>query len=367
MSDVVIQKSDSLATELNAMRQAFPDALFDVAGKGWQRLLGRAASVPACLIENAFGFELRLGPIKGGADFCITVEAGSQTASELLSTPPPDVKLTANEATTRHALLDLLTEIDRNGSFAYDAVRSRSVILEYDVVAPELGRNSAPGVFWGLEEHIGPEEMSGTVQLIDIAQAGSGRPTSDAGQAANPSVATLRRIAEAVAPYGRISQVGTFLGRDRLDFRILARIEQRESVRELLQSVDWCGDIDKVMDVASHFEYENVGFGVSLDVGTKRVGPRLGLEVGYREGWFATRFADWRPLIDVLVAQGWCRENKARGLQQWCGYIPLFGREMYFLLKGINHFKISIQNDEFLGAKAYVGAGLAPAQTIGFT
>ena len=366
MSNVAIQKSDSLATELNAVRQAFPDALFDVEGKGWQRLLDRAASVPASLIENVFGFELRLGPIEGGADFCITVGAGSQTALELLSVRACDAKVTESEATTRGALLDLLTEIDRDRSFANDAVRSRSVILEYDVVKPQVGRNSAPGVFWGLEEQIGPAEMSGIVQLLDIAQTGSGRPTSGDDQAANHRIATLRRIAQAAAPYGRISQVGTFLGRDRLDFRILVRVEQRECVSELLHALDWCGDVGKVTEVASHFAFENIGFGLSLDVGAERVGPRLGLEVGYREGWFGTRFADWRRLIEVLVAHGWCRENKARGLQQWCGYIPLFGREMYFLLKGINHFKISIQNDEFLGAKAYVGAGLAPAQTIGF-
>lgn len=76
----------SLASELQVVRQAFPNSLFD--DYGWQRLVRRAASVPASMIGSTFGFELRLGKRERAADFCVTLKAGSDKASEFLSFPP---------------------------------------------------------------------------------------------------------------------------------------------------------------------------------------------------------------------------------------------------------------------------------------
>ena len=374
----------SLATELADVRKAFPSALID--GEGWQHLLARAAAIPASFIENTFGFELRLGESKPAADFCITIQAGSDKATEYLNFPAVknfcdvtdpdeslqhDLRTIPNESSAVKALTNLLSEIARDGSFANDAVRGGSIILEHDLVETSPGQSRAPGVFWGLAEHIGAEQMGEVVQMLDIASNPAMNPPFDdqpqKGYLANDGrVCVLRDIAEATVPYGRISQVGTFVGRETTALRILVRILEHGSIGEFLSTIGWSGNIDKTIDGVSSFNFENTDFGVSLDVAPNRVGTRIGLEVAARGGWYGTRSVNWRPLIDVLVANRWCRTSKARGLLDWCGYMPLFGRQMYMLLKGINHFKISIRNDELLDAKAYLGACRVPAKEIGF-
>lgn len=262
----------------------------------------------------------------------------------------------------------LLAEIARDGSFANEALAVPSIILEYDVVEPEMGKSPAPGIFWGLAEHVGPEHMEGIVQMLDIVQMPPVRSLYKGGQTSvhDARIATLQRIAEATVPYGRISQVGTFLGRETRKFRILIRIENHLTINACLRAIGWPGNVDKITETVSRFNVENVGFGLALDVGTDGVGPRVGLEVAAKGGWVGTRFAHWQPLIEVLVANGWCREEKAMGLKQWCGYMRLFGPEMHLLLKGINHFKISIQNEEIHEAKAYLGACRVLARDVGF-
>lgn len=374
----------SLACELQVVRQAFPHSLFD--GEGWERLLSRAANVPACLIENVFGFELRIGQPEPAADFCITLRADSNKALEFLNfaqderyngmkepdkNPHRNLRTDSRRQHTNASLAKLLSELSTDGSFANKAVPQGVIVLEYDVVAPEVGQNPAPGVFWGLGEHVGPESMCGVVQMIDIAQIQHVNSSLDYRKTLSHStedarVASLRRIAEATMPYGRISQIGTFLGRDQADFRILIRIEDRSTIDELLHAIGWTGNIPKVIDLVSKFDFPDTSFGISLDVGIGGVGPKVGLEVSTKGGWIGTRIANWQPLIDVLVANGLCRADKGKGLQKWCGYMRLFSSEMYMLLKGINHLKISFQNEECLEAKAYLGACRVRAQDVGF-
>lgn len=374
----------SLASELQVVRQAFPHSLFD--GEGWQRLLSRAAKVPACLVENVFGFELRLGQPEPAADFCVAFQAGSNQALEFLNFPQVErnnsmkesdkyphrnLRTDSQRLLANESLTNLLSEISTDGSFANKAVPNRIIILEYDVMALEVGQDPAPGVFWGLGEQVGPEQMCGVVQMIDIAQIQRVNPSLDDGNTLNrpmedARVVSLQRIAEATMSYGRISQAGTFLGREQSDFRILVRMEDRSTIGGFLHAIGWTGNVAKAIELISKFDSLDIGVGIALDVGVNGVGPKIGLEVSAKGGWIGTRIADWQPLIDVLVANDLCSVDKGKGLQKWCGYMRLFGSEMYMLLKGINHFKISIRNEECLEAKAYLGASRVRARDVGF-
>ena len=284
----------SLASELQVLRQTFPSSLID--SEGWQRLLARAASVPASLIENTFGFELRLAREERTADFCVTIQAGSNKASEFLrfpqiekygglndhgDLPPQDPRidhLGHFDKQTLSNLRNLLSEIARDGSFANTAVLNSGIILEFDVVGLELGRNPAPGVFWGLGDHVGQQQMLGVVQMLDIAEtqqpaSSSNNQVHDSGRPANDArVSTLRRIADATMPYGCISQVGTFLGRETSMFRILVRIKERATIGKYLHTIGWSGNVSTVVDVVSRFEFEDVTFSVALDVAADRGG-----------------------------------------------------------------------------------------------
>lgn len=381
----VSSKSRSFSTELHGVRHAFPDSLFDVGGQRWQHLLARAAAVPASLIENSFGFEVRLGRSEPGADFCVTIKAGSKTASEFLSFPPRgkydtlkesdetldhDLKIEPVPHRNGGELMSLLSDIARTGSFANNAVRGGTIIFEYDVVELEHATYPSPAVFWGLTDFVSADQMEKIENMLDLVTGVATEPSHAERQRSAERQQTiksspLRTIAEATMPYGRISQVGNFVGRNRSDIRILVRMDHCSSIGEFLQAVGWSGNIGKATEVVSMFNFEDVKFGVALDVDADGVGPRIGLEVAAKGGWIGTRFGDWQPLVDVLVENGLCRADKANGLRKWCGYMRLFGREMCVLLKGINHFKIGIQEDEILETKAYLGACRVPAREIG--
>lgn len=384
---VVLSKPRSLASELEFLRPAFPSVLFN--GEDWQRLLDRATTVPASLIENTFGFELRLSQSEQTVDFCVTMQAGSDKATEFLDFPQVEDydDLTEPETdphsdsiaiqpriSTKKTLTNLFSEMSRAGSFAYDAVPAHSIILEYDVLETRRQQNPAPGIFFGLHEHIGPEHMKEVAQLLDLASNSVQTPPTTSPRDDLSSVgysakevrnARLRTIAEAALPYGRISQVGTFVSRGSLDFRVLIRIQDGQTIGEFLRAAGWTGNIAMIMAIVSSLDFKDIDFGVALDVAPDRIGAKIGLEVTTQAGRVGTKIAVWRPVIDALVKNGWCWEHKAKGLRQWCGYMPLFGPKMHFLLKGINHFKIGIENSEFLGVKAYLGARRVLAQDLG--
>ena len=375
----------SFASELNIVRAAFPNTLFE--GEGWQRLLTRASTIPASVIENTFGFELRLSQPGRAADFCVSLLAGSSTTEEFLSfpqdaaerddtspgrSPREQSEIDAKRHLANQALANFLSEIHREGSLANKFVPTRSVILEYDVIDPEIEQNPAPAVFWGLPEDIVPDQMSDVIQVLDIVQDQAGKLSRDDDRQDSSQYKedarsiVLHRIAAAAVPYGRISQIGTFVGREGDYFRILVRMNEGAKISALLQHLGWSGNVAMIEKVQSSFASDDLGFGVSLDIAPDGVGPRVGVEVAVRGGWFATRIAEWQPLIDILVANGWCREDKAIGLQQWCGYMRLFGPTMWLLLKGINHLKIGIRGNEPPEAKGYIGARRVLAEDIGF-
>lgn len=378
-------KPRSLASELQVVRGAFPRTLFD--GEGWERLLTRAATVPASMIENTFGFELRLGRPERAADFCVSLQAGTDPTSEFLSFPQAEIhgdgaspdeisrerlEIDAKRRLAHESLDKFLSEINREGTLAHDLVPTHNIILEYDVIDPVIEQHPAPAVFWGLPEDAGPDQMSDVIQVLDIVQGQSGERSLDVDRQDSSRYKedarsdTLRHVAGAVVPYGRISQIGTFVGREGDFFRILVRMDDGSKASALLHDLGWSGNVAMIEKIQSKFESGDLGFGVSLDIAPNGVGPRVGIEVAVKGGWFATRIADWQPLIDILVANGWCREDKAIGLQQWCGYMRLFGPTMWLLLKGINHLKISIRGNEPLEVKAYIGARRVLAEDIGF-
>lgn len=370
--------SRSLASELHAMRMAFPPELF--GGAHWERLLARAAEVPAAALESAFGFEVNLGRPEPAADFCIVVPAGGELVSHFMELARSDVcgaTRTASPARTgcpradadstagrrgadRECLAACLREIASAGTFANRAIVNGVTMLEYDVIGPRPGSRPSPGVFWSLADTFEPSQVGEVARLLAIAsglQATCGareEPAADAPREADWAAA-LRDVVEAATPHGRISQAGTFVGRDRSAVRVIVGRLEREGAAHLLDAVGWPGPVGVAMDAIASCALPGTRLAVALDVGPGGVGPRLGLELGMPGGWADARWRHWRAVLDTLAGRGWCRADKARGLKRWCGLTRLFGRRMHLLAKGINHVKIGVRKDA-VEVKAYLGA-----------
>lgn len=320
------------------MRPAFPDALF--GGVYWDRLLARAAEAPAEAIREEFGFEIRAGRSERAADFCVAIPPGSELASRYIGLAHME------------ALAACLEEIAGAGSFAALGIANGVTMLEYDVVETPPGSRPSPGVFWTMAEDAGPPQVARVAPLLAIASG------------LNGWAAPLRRVADAAAPYGRVSQLGTFAGRKRADLRVIVSGVEREAAAPLLDAVGWPGSVSAAAEAVAACALPGMRLSVALDIGPGGTGPRLGLELLVPGGWPRSRYRQWRPLIDILTAKGLCRADKALGLKRWCGVTRLFGRRMFFLAKGINHVKIGIRDDT-VEAKVYLGACRRSAEEMG--
>lgn len=359
------------------MRPAFPTELFD--GVYWERLLARAAEVPVAAIENAFGFEIRLGRPEPASDFCIVVPADGEVRSHYIGlarqevtgeiepacsaqsgVPGLDARNGAGRRLARDSLAACLREMEIAGSFANEFIANGATMLEYDVLEPRPGSHPSPGVFWDIAGPVKPAQVGEIVRLLAMASGMPVRPASRdvPGGGAPPEVdwaAALRHVADAATPYGCISQVGTFVGRQRVGVRVNVGRLEHEALAPLLDAIGWPGPVTAATDAMAVCGLPGMALAAALDVGQGGVGPRLGLELALPGGWAKSRWRHWNPFLDILVAKGWCRADKAAGLKRWCGLTTLYGRETYWIAKGMNHVKIGIQDDT-VEAKAYLGA-----------
>ena len=373
----------SMATELHAMRAAFPAVLF--GGTHWQRLLERAADLPAAAVNSVFGFEIRLGRPEAASDFCIVIptdgdvnahfmrhlsaedaSAGDQACSSRFNAGDGVV----HQRVASNCLAACLKAMSRPGSFASTAIAEGGTMLEYDVVQPDPDSRPPPAIFWNLASPLQPSQVTDLARLLAVASGLRLQcSASDAPGAVAPQepgwTSQLRGVVDVASPYGRIRQVGTFVGRKQNGVRVIVgRVEPREITR-LLTAIRWPGPVAAAAHAVSTYAIPGMLLAVAIDVGRDGVGPRLGLEMALPDGWVACRWHPWRSLFDILIENGLCRADKALGLKRWCGVTRLYGHELHFFASGINHVKIDVQEDA-IEAKAYLGARRRPAADIDF-
>ena len=165
----------------------------------------------------------------------------------------------------------------------------------------------------------------------------------------------VERIFAALPPEGgHVFQAGALPARSPKAFRILLGGVAQERVPALLERVEWPGPTDEAAAVLASMDGLFGDVAVSLDVGARGPGPRLGLEL-YRA------VVDWRPFIARIEECGWCLPEKAEGLRRWRGAERLFGGgEVHRVRRGISHVKVVVERGARTEAKAYAGMSVLP-------
>ena len=320
-----------------------------IDGPGWERLLYRAAEVPATMAAFPFGFEIPLHTPEPRADFGVSLVGGSRTAGRYQESGHGEG---ADPSTA--ALAWLLDETDREDSLLRRVV-GRKMLLEYDIDVVENDVRPDPGIF---------------LYPVDDALAGGGqrlaelRSVHDALVFAggwSPDVAERRqieRLHEMLIPNTLIRAVGTFPSRERTIRTAVTGFRKADDVVAFLERAGWPGRSSAVGDAVSFFAERDAFayLGIHFDITADGVGPVLGLSFFAEEREWLKDIKYWTPVIDAIGERGLALPGKLAELARWStGSTTLFtGAGPMMLVRGIHHIKLSITGDRFGPVKGYV-------------
>lgn len=355
----MIPETAGLPALLARVRSFVPASLLDTTA--WDRIAGRVGHLPALPVVRRAGFEMRLSDPAPAADFIVALGTRGELFSYYRDRPP------SGAGGPSAALAHVLGEV----SARPDEWRwLRGVTLEYDIAAVPVGSRPPPGVFLGLKPgFVAGTQVGGRPAGEAIAQTVADAVGWDRDQEAGQALAS---VVASMPPQAELMQVGAMPGRGPRLLRITVIFARAGAVADFLTRIRWPGARSEMDPVLGRMaDAAPVIFGVSLGVGPEGVDPRLGLEIYRTRGtetlgtWVNTAWDDWRPLVDRLGAEGWCRPEKARGLGDLLRLYRIDSREgaelLYF---GLNHLKVSLGSGA-IQTKAYAGMRFLPPAATG--
>lgn len=336
----------SMGSLLAAMRGLFPPDL--IGEDGWEKVQALTTRLPVSAADARFGFEFDLCDPSPTADFCVQCTPGSSLAAFLV-----DRAGALGPALAGPSLRAFLSEQARRpGSFLERT--GAGLILEYDLAGSPAAQHGPPGVFI----------------------AALGRPDRGAGLDGDPAalVAALESIAGwspgavdagqvqrvwAAASCGMIRQAGVMPGREHKAFRFIVHGISEAGVPAALKGLEWPGDLSLALGLLPELAGLVVPrAALSVDVSSRGVSPRLGLELFRPVERHRTDRSGWGALIERLAERAWCLDTKAEALARWPRVEMFFARDgVYRVRQVINHLKLVVHGSD-VHAKGYAAVDL---------
>ena len=338
----------SLGSLLADMRVLLPDPL--VGDAGWERVQALARRLPFYTIDTRFGFEFDLCDSDSVADFSVLVAPGSRLAAFY--------EQQAEEVASGLAGPGLGRFLRRQGRDPQSLLSrtGAAVILEYDLAAHPPGEHGSPGVFImtpGAADRHGAMLHNDPAALVAALESAAGweRGAVDARQ--------LESVWAVAEDSGLVVQAGVMPGRPLRAVRLIIQGVGHADVTGMLERLQWSGDLSLAASALSDLDgLVRPRAGLSIDLTSRGVSPRLGLELYRPAEWYQTDRAGWQSLMDRLVSNRWCLPAKAGALGEWPRIETFFGRDaVYGVRQVINHIKLVIDGDE-VGVKGYAAMGL---------
>ena len=355
--DIEIGADRKFATLFRELRECIPPQL--LGEQECNRLLDRLNELPEAEVASGCGFEFRIDEPKPAADFFVVVRPGG-TLSQFYIERGEAIGTGPAAALARH-----LVRMHANGPSQVDSVAdwNDGMTLEYDVAEIEEHRRSEPGVFLKMRLNRSPSRKSPHHCRPRVAAAGIS--TAVGWKRDEGEERAVERVFEALPSQGEVAHIGGLPGRTPRAVRLLVQRLDVSEVPKFLERIDWPGDSSRVVSILGDFKGVHSRFRLGLDVTPQGVSSRLGGELFVhehwdRDDWQRTDIGDWRPVVELLQARGWCLPEKARGLLAWPKIEHLYGSKgVHLLYMGINHVKFLIDHEN-LRFKVYTGLHCSP-------
>lgn len=317
------------------------------------------------LSTSILGFEFRLGESAPSADLLLGIIPGSMAEQTHLRRGQ-----NAPEGSYEAAFINHITRV-RNGSFPESALITMT-ILEYDVAAAygKPASSCPPAVFHGIltqsHQETGTRDAYAAGRLA-AAIAASVRQPEDVQE-----IDAMRRMIAALPPTGRLTWIGAMPGREPRMIRALFQGFEAGTLIHDLCRMGWPGSTETVTKILDIIDGYFKHLTVQLEVSAQGILPRLGIEMyvlpkpqassSFANWAAAPNSALWRPLLSRLEDTGLCLSSKARALLAFPGREYVFEDGIFEMHKGINHLKISIEENRVCTAKAYAGTLFRPTR-----
>lgn len=228
--------------------------------------------------------------------------------------------------------------------------------LEYDVSQ----RGDRPSLFVGPRGHDRGPVVALASELV------LGRPLA-------PRVGTTLERLAAPRPGVALFQAGWMLGRARPGLRLCFCASEPAALQPLVERIDDPRQRSAIAACWDRYAAHVTELVLAVDIGDGEIGPRVGLELGFR-GWKPSQpLARWLPLLARLRAEGLCTAAESRALLDWPGRMteasagegwPAYLRSARALLgpyhsridRALHHVKLVLERGEITTTKAYFGA-----------
>ncbi|MCY4051195.1 MAG: hypothetical protein OXE41_12470 [Gammaproteobacteria bacterium] len=318
----------------------------------WEHVVKRADGLSTSIL----GFEFDLGKSIQQADLLLGIIPNSK-AEEAYRNKDNSTPVDSFEAVFANHLDKI-----RNGSIPEASLISMT-ILEYDVASAGGKLNAPPAVFHGIltqtKGEPGIRDPQAAGRLAAILASSIGRPVDV--QETN----AVQKIIADLPSNVRLVWIGAMPGREPRMIRILLRGLESESLLENLHQMGWAGPTETVSRVLEVVDGCFEHLTVQLEISADGFLPRLGLEIyALNKPDSSSSFANWaaapdstpwQPALSRLEDSGLCLPSKASSLLAFPGREYLYEQGVFEVHKGINHIKISIEDNRACTAKAYVG------------
>ena len=333
----------SLGDLLEEMRVLLPDPLID--GSGWERVQALAKRLPFYAIDTRFGFEMDLCDPRPAADFSVLLVPGSRLAAFY--------ERQADEVAAGLAGPDLGRFLRKHGRDPHSLLSrtGAGVILEYDLAAHPPGEHGSPGVFIVTS---GTADRQGAMLHDDPAALVAALESAAGWEPGAVDARQVERVCAAVEGSGLVLQAGVMPSRALRAVRLIVHGIGQADIAGVLERLRWCGDPSLAASALSDLEgLVRPRTGLSIDLTSQGVSPRLGLEL-FRPGELhRTDPVGWRTLMERLISKRWCLPAKAGALGEWPRIETFFGADaVYRVRQVVNHIKLVIDGGA-IGVKGY--------------